>query len=113
MNKNSQFLIFLAGKAGKIVLTVVFAVIIWGILGALLQTSSNFILAITLIACGYFGWKSLNKITPDIFLIMPVVGWLFYFSIKGLLSIIIGAIIAPYWIGKTISNKIMECIENN
>lgn len=36
-----------------------------------------------------------NKITPDIFLFMPIVGWIIYFAIKAFLSVIIGWIAMP------------------
>lgn len=36
-----------------------------------------------------WGWNFLNKITPNIFLFMPVVGWLIYFEIKFFLSLTI------------------------
>lgn len=37
-----------------------------------------------------YGWSALNKITPDIFLIMPIIGWIIYFAIKICLSFCIG-----------------------
>lgn len=42
-----------------------------------------------------WGWRALNKITPDIFLFMPIVGWIIYFAIKAFLSVIIGWIAMP------------------
>lgn len=41
------------------------------------------------------GWKALDKITPNIFLILPIVGWLIYFFVKGVLSMIVGVFILP------------------
>lgn len=103
----SPFLVFLAGTAGRIVITIVSAVLIWGLLGILLKTDNTVILGITLVACGYFGWRALNRITPEVFLWMPLASWLVYFVVKGVLSVIIGAIVGPFWIGKTISSTIM------
>lgn len=54
----------------------------------------------------YFGWKSLNKITPRIFLIMPIIGWVIYFTVKFILAYFVGVVIAPYKIAKMIAEKI-------
>lgn len=43
----------------------------------------------------YPGWRALNKITPNIFLVLPLVGWLFYFIIKFIISVCIGWICLP------------------
>lgn len=109
--KISPILQFLASAGGRVVLTIVFAVIIYGILIAALQTDNMILMGIIFIGCGYFGWQSLNKITPNIFLWMPLVGWAIYFLVKGLLSIVVGAFIAPVWIGKKISSTVMEYVD--
>lgn len=109
--KISPILQFLASMGGRVVLTIVFAAIIYGILMAALQTDNTVLLGIVLLGCGYFGWQSLNKITPNIFLWMPLAGWAIYFLVKGLLSIIVGAFIAPFWIGKKISSVVMEYVD--
>lgn len=109
--KISPILQFLASVGGRVVLTIVFAAIIYGILMAALQTDNTVLLGIVLLGCGYFGWQSLNKITPNIFLWMPLAGWAIYFLVKGLLSIIVGAFIAPFWIGKKISSVVMEYVD--
>jgi hypothetical protein len=109
--KISPILQFLASVGGRVVLTIVFAAIIYGVLMAALQTDNTVILGVVLIACGYFGWQSLNKITPNIFLWMPLAGWAIYFLVKGLLSIFVGAFIAPFWLGKKISSVVMEYID--
>lgn len=49
-----------------------------------------------------FGWNFLNKITPNIFLILPMVGWVIYFVCKALLSMIVGIFVAPYVIWKKV-----------
>ena len=38
----------------------------------------------------FYGWKALSAITPNIFLIMPIVGWVIYFVVKATLSIVVG-----------------------
>ena len=109
--KISPILQFLASVGGRVVSTIVFAAIIYGILMAALQTENTVLLGIVLLGCGYFGWQSLNKITPKIFLWMPLAGWAIYFLVKGLLSIIVGAFIAPFWLGKKISSVVMEYVD--
>lgn len=111
MSKVSPILKFIASIGGRVVLTIVFAAIIYGILMAALQSESSVVLVIIFIVCGYFGWKSLNRITPDLFVWMPLASWAIYYLVKGLLSIIIGAFIAPIWIGKKISSVAMEYVD--
>lgn len=53
-----------------------------------------------------FGWKGLSKIQPNIFLIMPIAGWVVYIIVKGILSIVLGIFIAPYQISKMIRNSL-------
>jgi hypothetical protein len=36
------------------------------------------------------GWKSLNKITPNIFIWLPLIGWVIYFIVKICLSFFVG-----------------------
>lgn len=102
---------FLASMGGRVVLTIVFAAIIYGILIGALQTDNTVLSVIVLLGCGYFGWQSLKKITPNIFLWMPLAGWAIYFLLKGVLSIVVGGFIAPFWIGKKISSAVMEYVD--
>lgn len=53
-------------------------------------------------AGAYAGWKTLNKITPRMFLFLPLGGWVLYFIIKLLASIVIGMIALPIWIFKNL-----------
>lgn len=41
------------------------------------------------------GWKTLTGITPNVFLILPLLGWLFFFIVKFILSIIVGIFMFP------------------
>ena len=43
------------------------------------------------------GWKTLTRITPQIFLFLPVLGWVLYFLIKVVLSLFVGLIAFPVW----------------
>lgn len=62
----------------------------------------------TRLLTGYFyagipwGWSILTKITPSMFLFMSWFGWLMYFLIKLILSMLIGMFVTPYKIYKTI-----------
>lgn len=112
MKKISPILQFLASMGGRIVLTIVFAAIVYGILIAALRSENMTVLWIAYLCCGFFGWKSLNKITPNMFLWMPLASWVFYYLIKGILSCLIGAFIAPFWLGKKISSAIMDQVDD-
>lgn len=57
--------------------------------------SMRLITAIMFFGVG-FGWSALNKITPEIFLFLPLIGWVFYFIIKMFLSVFIGIFACPY-----------------
>ncbi len=41
------------------------------------------------------GWKALNRITPSVFLLLPIIGWVIYFAIKISLSFVLGIFILP------------------
>ena len=106
MENKSRFKQFLSSRSGKIVMII----ILYGILLCLLTLATEIVgdtggLIIGII-CGIFGWKALNKIRPNVFLIMPVIGWFIYFCIKGILSVMIGCFVAPFVIAKWITEKI-------
>lgn len=106
--EENKFLAFLKSSTGRIVLTIALYLVIFGIEYALLAAFNNnsMVFVIIAIVMAYFGWKALNRITPNMFLIMPISSWLWYYLIKGLLSIFVGAFVAPYMIAKMITNKI-------
>ena len=103
---------FLATTAGRIVVTLVTAVLIFGLI--LLAAAIEFMPLVLIIfaVCTYFGWKALSFITPRIFLIMPIVGWLIYGLIKGVISFFIGCFVAPFQIGAKVSKAVQERIRN-
>lgn len=41
------------------------------------------------------GWKTLTRITPAVFLFLPIIGWVLYFIIKLCLSLCLGLIMLP------------------
>ncbi len=84
-------------------LTFVLGVAVMFILGALLFTPGGehkfryFGYPMLLwISFGMFsGWRALNRITPNIFLVLPLLGWVFYFVFKFILALAIGWIVLP------------------
>lgn len=105
-----KFKEFLSSKGGYYGMIIILYAIIWGIMVALTATNSTTIGLIYFALFAFFGWKSLSKITPDIFLIMPLVGWVIYFVIKLILSVIIGMFVAPYQIAKKISASVQNSL---
>ncbi len=107
-NKFKKFICSGLGKAGMIIIiyAVVFLLILG--LGQLLEGASVYAGAVVGLIFAFFGWKALNKITPDIFLWMSIMGWVVYFLIKGLLSIFIGFFVAPYVIAKMVAEAIQK-----
>lgn len=53
-----------------------------------------------------WGWSMLTRITPNIFLCLPWIGWLIYVFIKLSISILIGMFVTPYKIYKTVKELI-------
>ena len=43
----------------------------------------------------FWGWKVISFIQPKMFLFLPIIGWVFYFLIKILLSMIVGIVAMP------------------
>ena len=96
---------FLASNAGYYAISVVIAIIIWGIAIAL-WTSQGELALIVILACAVFGWKALNSIQPAMFIWMSWTGWIIYFCVKFILSAVIGLFVAPFKIGKLIAGAI-------
>lgn len=111
-NKTGGIKQFLISGIGKITLTAILYFVILGLTSLFFSVFDdlNFIGFIIIAVMAYFGWQALKKITPDIFLIMPIGGWLIYFVIKGILALIIGIFVAPYVISKRITATIQESI---
>ncbi len=111
--KKNQFKLFLISPIGKITIMILFATFVLSLIMIGIKSDFMIILAITLLLCAFFGWKALNKITPQIFLFMSIGGWAIYFLIKSLLSVLIGAFVAPFQISKMITNMITRSISEN
>lgn len=41
------------------------------------------------------GWKTLTRITPSVFLFLPIIGWVLYFIVKFALSVVVGLVMLP------------------
>ena len=108
-NKNSKGAReFFASKAGRIVMSLFFAFVVYTLM-IVLTASNNGTIAIGLaILCGYFGWKALSMIQPSMFLWLSFVGWIMYFVIKGLIAVFIGVFVTPFMLGKKISDLVAE-----
>ena len=112
--KNNAFKNFLISPFGKFVMIVIFYALIWGFMvlcSTTLFENSTYAPIIMAVILGYFGWKALNRITPNIFLIMPIGGWFVYFFFKGMLSVAIGMFVAPFVIANMIADAIQISVE--
>lgn len=83
--------------------------IIVGIVDGSISSGSPSELILTALVCGAigggvrYGWRALSFITPRVFIIMPIIGWVIYFLIK----LVVSLFIAPFlFIIKTILNII-------
>ena len=95
---------FFASKAGVIVLSAVLYIILFVAFMLIInKMESEALAAVICLVCAVVGWKTLNKIRPDVFLILPIVGWVVFFVFKGFLSALIGVFVAPYYVAKKIS----------
>lgn len=75
----------------EFLLTAVFAIL--GIVLAFSGNPQGIIDVITVIwatAGVYPGWRMLTRITPNVFLVLPIIGWVLYFIIKLFIAIFIG-----------------------
>lgn len=41
------------------------------------------------------GWRTLTRVTPQVFLFLPILGWVIYFLIKAVLAMFVGLIAFP------------------
>ncbi len=99
---------FLSTTLGRVVVTIVSAIIIFGIFLIAIETEITILCIIIFAVCAYFGWRVLDFITPNIFLIMPIGGWILYYVIRGALSFMVGFFVAPFQIGAMVSRAVKE-----
>ena len=102
---------WLVSPLGKAAMIIVLYFAIMGLAYVVLVAFEGVpvVAVIMAIAFGYFGWQALSRITPNVFLIMPVGGWIAYYIVKGLLSFFLGVFVAPFVIAK----KVTTAIQNN
>jgi hypothetical protein len=105
--KENGFVIFLKSFVGKVLIIILLYMIIFGIEYALIRAfgGTREVFAVIALVMAYFGWRALNMITPNLFLIMPIGHWIWYFIIKGVISFFVGIFVAPYQIAKMIINN--------
>lgn len=118
MEEKKTFKEFLCEKKGGFLLTVAIYIIYFCLISFLGSISNGIEAAlgdalgifalILMVIWGYFGWRSLTFIQPSIFLIMPIAGWIIYFMIKGVASVIVGIFVLPYQIAKMIRNMLLK-----
>ncbi len=109
--KKNGLLLFLVSSLGKSVMIITLYVIILLFFAFILEVINVPVIAvIATFFFAFFGWKALSKITPDIFLIMPLVGWLIFFAVKGVLSVVVGVFVTPFVIAKKITMTIQRKI---
>lgn len=53
------------------------------------------------------GWKTLTYLTPRVFLILPILGWLLYFALKLVLSFFVGLVMLPVRTVRNISRLVV------
>ena len=49
-----------------------------------------------------WGWSFLSRITPNMFLFMPLIGWVIYLIFKLTLSALVGVFVTPFKVYETI-----------
>ena len=109
-SKNGGIRKFLASTGGYYVIVIVMALAVWGAAVAL-WTSQGELALVVMLACSIFGWKALNRIQPAMFIWMSWIGWLIYFSVKFILSALIGLFVAPFKLAKWIAGVIHTSIQ--
>lgn len=100
---------FMKTESGRTVIIALTCLFFYGLLALCYFVFPNegaAVLSIFSFIFVYWGWKALNMITPNVFLIMPIVGWLIYFGVKLVASLFVGLFIGPYKVGCFLGDKI-------
>jgi len=97
---------FMQGTGGRILVTIVSAILIWGLFYFALWLDFMPLGLVVIAVCVYFGWGALNKLQDTILhrilIILPLAGWVIFHIVKFILAIIIGVFVAPFVLGKKI-----------
>lgn len=115
MKENKKdFRQFICSPIGKYIMIAFMYVLFFGIFGmiTILMDDMGFLAFIYAALFIYFGWKALNFIQPNVFLIMPIGGWVIYGIIKAILAFFIGIFVAPFSIANIIATKIQSSTNN-
>lgn len=80
----------------RVIITIISCIVIFGIEILLIESNSLVIGSPVFVI---FGWKSLTRIQPRMFLWMPLAHWLMYFFVKFLLAFLVGVFVTPFVIG--------------
>ena len=107
MEKNFSIKEFFCSKIGSYVLIAGCALVVFLIMVLCIEISP-YLCIIPSIPIFYYGWTSLQKIQPNMFLWLSWAGWILYFFIKAFLAALIGYFVTPYKLGIKLSEKIKE-----
>ncbi|MBQ8783095.1 MAG: hypothetical protein IJZ57_04910 [Clostridia bacterium] len=112
MEEKNGFKNFLCSKLGKVVMIVVLYAIIFTLVALLVEFyhGPEIVQLIVILIFGFFGWKALDRIQPRMFLFLPVIGWVIYIAVKGVLSAIVGMFVTPFVISKKIAQEIQKTL---
>ena len=93
------------------VITAIFYIVVFGgitLCEAFMPKGMEILVIIPIGIFTFFGWKALNKIQPSMFLWMSWFGWFTYFFIKFVLSVLVGLFVAPWQLGKIVTNHMQQ-----
>ncbi len=91
---------FILSAVGRVIIFVVCYAVVFGLILGASALENPVIVMIVMIPLIIFGWRFINWITPSMFIWMSWTGWLIYFIIKLMVSVLLGAFIVPYHAAK-------------
>jgi len=95
------------GQAANTIMLAVVAMVAGLVIGVVTEMDIGPVIVFGLwAACIPFGWKTLTKITPQMFVFLPLVGWLIYFGLKFALACVVGVVAMPIFVIKAISDLV-------
>ncbi|MCL1914038.1 MAG: hypothetical protein FWG10_09220 [Eubacteriaceae bacterium] len=100
---------FFISKNGRLTISVILYFIIWSAAYSLWMSGGDASIIVIAI-CAFFGWRSHSSIQPAMFVWMSWMGFFVYLFVKFLLSAIIGLFVAPWVIGKWISERVYNVL---
>ena len=107
---------FLQGPSGRILVTAVSIVVIWGLLFLALLVDFMPLGLLVIAICVYFGWGALNRFEHTAFagfiIMLPLAGWGIYFLIKFFVAVVIGMFVAPFVLGRRVGESFQHHINN-